>query len=102
MGTDSAPHVRGAKERACGCAGTFNAPVALSIYAEVFEDAAAMDKLETFTSINGPRFYGLPVNADQLTLERKPWDVPLEVGTAAHSFIPWLAGKRLRWQVAGS
>lgn len=99
MGTDSAPHIRSAKESACGCAGTFNAPVALSVYAEVFEQANALKKLEAFTSINGPRFYGLGMNTETLTLSRQPWRVPEVVGSAEQQFVPWLAGQELAWQV---
>ncbi|NNF50807.1 MAG: dihydroorotase [Gammaproteobacteria bacterium] len=102
MGTDSAPHVREAKESDCGCAGTFNAPVALAVYAEVFEDAGALDKLEAFTSSNGPRFYGLPENADHLTLKKNSWRAPAKVGSGNQQFVPWLAGESLRWQVTGT
>jgi dihydroorotase len=70
LGTDSAPHARTAKESACGCAGIYNAPHALESYAEVFEQEGALDRLEAFASEHGPRFYGLPLNADSITLER--------------------------------
>lgn len=99
MGTDSAPHARGAKESACGCAGVFNAPVALSVYAAVFEEAGALDKLEAFTSLNGPRFYGLETNRENLILSRNPWQVPDTIGQGTDMFIPWLAGETLNWQV---
>src|SRR5690349_7648782 len=76
LGTDSAPHARHAKESACGCAGIFNAPFALESYAAVFEEEGALDKLEAFASVNGPRFYGLPVNEGTVTLERTEATVP--------------------------
>ncbi len=100
IGTDSAPHLRSGKESACGCAGTFNAPVALAVYAEIFDSAQALEQLEAFTSINGPRFYGLPVNTDSVTLLRKPWRVPDAWGSDPDPLIPWLAGETLSWQVA--
>lgn len=100
MGTDSAPHLREAKESACGCAGTFNAPVALSVYAEVFENAGALAKLEAFTSLNGPGFYGLDVNTETLTLKKAPWQIPHAVGSGNQQFVPWLAGDTLNWQIA--
>ncbi|PON49689.1 Dihydroorotase homodimeric type [Parasponia andersonii] len=72
LGTDSAPHERRNKECPCGCAGTFNAPVALSAYAKVFEEAGALDKLEEFTSFNGPDFYGPPRNTSKIKLSKSP------------------------------
>lgn len=101
MGTDSAPHVRSDKESACGCAGTFNAPVALSIYAAVFEQAGELQRLEAFTSQNGPGFYGLDPNDDTITLEKTPWQVPQTLGDGELKYIPWLAGETLDWQVTG-
>ncbi len=89
LGTDSAPHPIGAKEAACGCAGVFNAHAALSVYAAVFEAEGALDRLEVFASLNGPRFYGLPPNEDRLTLERGAPDLPerIEVdGQSVHVF----------------
>ncbi|CAK7322768.1 unnamed protein product [Dovyalis caffra] len=73
LGTDSAPHEKRRKECACGCAGIYNAPVAISLYAKVFEEAGALDKLEAFTSFNGPDFYGLPRNKSKIKLTRTPW-----------------------------
>ena len=78
LGTDSAPHARHAKETACGCAGCYSAPIALPLYAEAFEDAGALDRLEGFASHFGADFYGLPRNADTVTLVREPWTVPAE------------------------
>lgn len=102
LGTDSAPHLRHDKESACGCAGTFNVIAALAAYASVFEEANALDRLERFTSLNGPAFYGLAPNVDNLTLVRKPWRVPEALPVAADSLVPWLAGERLEWQVQDS
>ena len=77
LGTDSAPHLIRDKESACGCAGIFTAPVALELYAQVFEEDRALDRLEAFASLNGPRFYGLPPNTETVTLMQSPWQ-PLE------------------------
>jgi dihydroorotase len=76
LGTDSAPHLIQDKESACGCAGIFTAPVALELYAQVFEEEGALDRLEAFASLNGARFYGLPPNPDTVTLVRSPWHPP--------------------------
>src|SRR5207244_2694226 len=88
LGTDSAPHSREAKESACGCAGIFNAPFALESYAAVFDDEGALDQLEAFASINGPRFYGLPLNDGNLTLEKADIEVPEEID----GIVPFHAG----------
>jgi dihydroorotase len=97
LGTDSAPHTREAKESACGCAGIFNAPFALESYATVFEQEAALDKFEVFASINGPRFYGLPLNEATVTLER----TALEVSEQVEGLVPFHAGETLGWKFAG-
>ena len=97
LGTDSAPHERHAKESACGCAGIFNAPYALESYATVFDDAGALEHFEAFASLNGPRFYGLPVNEETVTLERGECRVPEEV----EGLVPFHAGETLRWRFAG-
>ena len=96
LGTDSAPHARGAKESACGCAGIFNAPFALESYATVFEEEGALERLEAFTSVNGANFYGLPVNDGSVTLERMDTLVPEEIG----GVVPFHAGEMLRWRLA--
>jgi dihydroorotase len=96
LGTDSAPHAVHAKEAACGCAGIFNAPFALEAYAGVFEEEGALDRLEAFASVNGARFYGLPLNEGIVTLERAPVTVP---GTVS-GVVPFLAGKTLGWRLA--
>ena len=97
LGTDSAPHERHAKESACGCAGIFNAPYALESYATVFDAAGALEHFEAFASLNGPRFYGLPVNEETVTLERGECRVPEEV----EGLGPFHAGETLRWRFAG-
>ena len=76
LGTDTAPHTADTKECACGCAGIFNAPVAMQVYAQVFAEEGALDRLEAFASLNGPRFYGLPANEERITLRAAPLDVP--------------------------
>ncbi len=98
LGTDSAPHEVQTKERACGCAGIFNAPHALESYATVFEEEGALGQLEGFASINGPRFYGLPVNDAQVILERKECLVPERVEADGGQVVPWMAGETLRWR----
>jgi dihydroorotase len=95
LGTDSAPHARHAKESACGCAGIFNAPFALESYATVFEEDGALDRLEAFASLNGPRFYGLPVNDETVTLERSGVEVPEEI----EGLVPFHAGEELPWRL---
>lgn len=100
LGTDSAPHSTDTKENACGCAGCFTAPVALSCLAEVFDEASALDRLETFVSLNGPQFYGLPVNEDQITLERgAPIEVPGSVETGTGPVTVFNPGRPLHWRV---
>jgi dihydroorotase len=96
LGTDSAPHAREAKESACGCAGIFNAPFALECYAAVFEEDGALDRFEAFTSENGARFYGLPLNEGTITLERAEVAVPEEIA----GMVPFQAGETLRWKLA--
>jgi dihydroorotase len=95
LGTDSAPHYRGAKECDCGAAGVFTAPLALPLLAEIFEQHGALDRLEAFTSVNGARFYGLPLNQGMLTLVREPWTVPEDYS----GVVPLRAGKTLQWRV---
>ena len=99
LGTDSAPHALATKETACGCAGIFTAPCALEIYAEVFEDEAALDRLEAFASLNGPRFYRLPPNDVRITLRREPFVVPQLVGEGTNTVVPFRAGETLRWRL---
>ena len=100
LGTDSAPHAVERKEAACGCAGIFNAPFALETYAEVFEEEGALDRLEAFASEHGPNFYGLPLNEEQITLERAPVEVPATLPAASTQIVPFRAGETLRWRLA--
>jgi dihydroorotase len=99
LGTDSAPHARGAKESACGCAGIFNAPFALEAYTQVFEEEGALERLEAFASENGARFYGLPFNEAQVELERVATPVPEQLDGAGDALIPFQAGETLRWRL---
>ncbi|HEX8622394.1 MAG TPA: dihydroorotase [Allosphingosinicella sp.] len=102
LGTDSAPHSVDRKESGCGCAGIFNAPFALESYATVFEEEGALDRLEAFASENGPRFYGLPLNEDQIVLERAEVTVPESLRAADTRVVPFHAGETLRWRFAGA
>ncbi len=101
LGTDSAPHSRGAKETACGCAGCYTAHAGIEFYAEVFERAGALDRLEAFASLNGPAFYGLEPNAERITLVKEAWSVP-----AAYDYlpedplVPLRAGEPVAWRLA--
>jgi dihydroorotase len=101
LGTDSAPHAVGAKESACGCAGIFNAPVALECYATVFDEEGALDKFEAFASENGARFYGLPLNPGTVILERTPWRVDPDIPAAGTTVVPFLAENTLPWRFQG-
>ena len=100
LGTDSAPHARHLKENACGCAGCYSAHAALELYAEAFEMAGALDRLEAFASFHGADFYGLPRNTDRLTLRREAWTVPEAYPFGEHSVAPLRAGERVLWRTA--
>ncbi|MBW3549676.1 MAG: dihydroorotase [Proteobacteria bacterium] len=101
LGTDSAPHLRHAKESACGCAGLYTAGAALELYAEVFEQAGALDRLEAFASFHGPDFYGLPRNRDSVTLVKESWTVPAEIELDGEEvFVPFRAGEAVAWRLA--
>ena len=100
LGTDSAPHAIPTKETACGCAGIFTAPAALEIYAEVFEEENALNRLEAFAALNGPAFYRLPVNERRVTLRRDPWTVPERIGEGDLAVAPFRAGETVRWRLA--
>lgn len=100
LGTDSAPHLRHHKETQCGCAGVFNATVAISVYAQIFEEVNQLAALEAFTSLNGPRFYGLPVNNSRIKLIKKTWQVPESYTVPGGELVPLLAGQTLAWQVS--
>jgi dihydroorotase len=99
LGTDSAPHAQNKKEAACGCAGSYTAYAAIELYAEVFEDAGALDKLEAFASHFGPDFYELPRNTDSITLVKRPWQAPESLNLDDQQLIPLRAGETLRWQL---
>ena len=101
LGTDSAPHSVSAKQSACGCAGIFNAPFALESYATVFDEEHALGKFEAFASENGPRFYGLPLNAGTVTLERSQVEVPASIDANGTPVVPFHAGTRLGWKFLG-
>ncbi|MGO4304808.1 dihydroorotase [Cupriavidus sp. RAF12] len=98
LGTDSAPHARGLKEHACGCAGCYTALHAMELYAEAFDIAGALDKLEAFSSFNGPAFYGLPRNTGTLTLTREDWELPAELPFGDTTLVPLRGGETLRWK----
>ncbi len=100
LGTDSAPHAVAAKETACGCAGIFTAVCALEIYAEIFEEEAALDRLEAFASLNGAKFYRLPVNQKRVTLKREPLAVPQQIGAGDTAVVPFRGGETLRWRLS--
>ena len=99
LGTDSAPHAKGAKESACGCAGCYTAYAAIELYAEIFDDLGALDKLEGFASHFGPDFYGLPRNSDEITLIKKDWQAPHELPFGDDVIVPLRAGETLRWKL---
>ena len=99
LGTDSAPHAVGDKETACGCAGIYSAHAAIELYAEAFEDAGALDKLEAFASFYGADFYGLPRHTDTITLRRESWTVPASLKLGETSLVPLRAGETIRWRV---
>jgi dihydroorotase len=102
LGTDTAPHAISQKETACGCAGIFNAPCALELYAQVFDEEGALDKFEAFAALNGPAFYGLPVNAGTVTLRRAETLVPERVDFGdGEAGRPFLAGERIAWTFEG-
>ncbi|HTD31127.1 MAG TPA: dihydroorotase [Steroidobacteraceae bacterium] len=100
LGTDSAPHARAAKESACGCAGIFSAHAALELYAEAFEAAGALEKLEAFAAFHGADFYRLPRNREQLTLVRQAWQVPAHYPFGADVLVPLRAGEQVPWRLA--
>ena len=99
LGTDSAPHAQHAKENACGCAGMFSAHAAIELYAEVFERAGALDKLEAFASKNGARFYGLPENSDTITLVKQPQTIVSSIAYGHEKLVPMRAGETVAWTV---
>jgi len=100
LGTDSAPHAASAKESGCGCAGVYSAHAAIELYAEVFEQAGALERLEGFASHFGADFYGLPRNTDTLRLRRNPWRVRESFAFGADQVVPLRAGEEIAWRVA--
>jgi dihydroorotase len=102
LGTDSAPHERLTKEHACGCAGMFTAHAAIELYAEVFESAGRLDRLEGFASRHGADFYGLPRHTERITLIKQPWSPPATYEFAGGSVVPYRAGESVSWRLASA
>ena len=102
LGTDSAPHARGTKENACGCAGCYTGLHAMELYATAFDGVGKLDKLEGFASFYGPDFYGLPRNAGTLTLERGEYAIPTEVAFGNATLVPLAAGESLKWRMVSA
>ena len=101
LGTDSAPHPRRRKESGSAPGGIYTAHAAIELYAEVFEQAGALDRLEAFASFHGPDFYGLPRNRERVTLVREPWTVPASLAMGEEELVPFRAGERVAWKLAG-
>ncbi|MES9839752.1 MAG: dihydroorotase [Candidatus Thiodiazotropha endolucinida] len=99
LGTDSAPHPQHAKECACGCAGCYTAHAAIELYAEIFDRANALDRLEGFASLFGPDFYGLPRNRDTITLAKKKWSIPESYQFGQDRVVPLGSGESVNWQL---
>lgn len=99
LGTDSAPHAQSAKESACGCAGIYTAHTAIELYAEVFEQANALDKLEGFASFHGADFYRLPRNAGTITLVKREWRIPKTLRFGRQTLVPLRAGEKMNWKM---
>ncbi|MDO8702663.1 MAG: dihydroorotase [Undibacterium sp.] len=102
LGTDSAPHAKGVKENACGCAGCYTALHAMELYAQAFDRAGALDKLEAFASFNGPAFYQLPRNTDTITLKRESWTLPEELPFMDTSIVPLNGGETIAWKLVAA
>lgn len=100
LGTDSAPHLQHRKEASCGCAGVFNAPTALAAYATVFKELDALQYLEAFCSLNGPRFYNLPINEGTITLTEKNVHAPAQIPCGNDAIIPFLANENIHWEIS--
>jgi len=99
LGTDSAPHAQNTKENACGCAGCYSAHAAIELYAEAFENAGALDKLEAFASFYGADYYGLPRNTDKVTLRKEEWEMPHSVEFGDSRLVPLRAGEKMNWKL---
>jgi dihydroorotase len=102
LGTDSAPHAKGVKENACGCAGCYTALHAMELYAQAFDQVRALDKLEAFASFNGPAFYQLPCNTDKITLKRESWTLPAELPYLDTSIVPLNGGETIHWKLVAA
>lgn len=100
LGTDSAPHAKHTKEAACGCAGVFSAHAAIELYAEAFEQADRLDRLQAFASERGPDFYGLPRNTDRITLDRATWTPPASYRFDQDELVPFRAGEPVAWRLS--
>ncbi len=100
LGTDSAPHAQHTKENACGCAGCYTAHAAIELYAEAFEAAGALDKLEAFASFHGADYYGLPRNTQKITLRKEEWQVPHTIEFGGSKLVPLRAGEKVKWRFA--
>jgi len=99
LGTDSAPHPKGLKESACGCAGCYTAMYAMELYTQIFDKSNALEKLEKFASFNGPDFYNLPRNRDKITLRRCSWNLPTEIPLGNTTLFPFMGGESIEWQL---
>jgi dihydroorotase len=99
LGTDSAPHPKGLKEHACGCAGCYTALHAMELYAQAFDQVGALDKLEAFASFNGPAFYQLPCNSGTITLQRESWTLPSELPFGDTTIVPLNGGETIGWKL---
>jgi dihydroorotase len=99
LGTDSAPHAVHTKEVSCGCAGIFSAHAAIELYAEAFEQAGRLARLQAFASERGPDFYGRPRNVDAITLRREPWTVPQRYPFGDDEIVPMRAGLPVNWRL---
>jgi len=99
LGSDTAPHPAKDKESDCGCAGIFSAPAALELYAQVFDEERALDRLEAFASLNGPRFYGLAANDERIALVRRGWRIPSEIAAADAVVKPFMGGEEVGWRI---
>jgi dihydroorotase len=102
IGTDSAPHMRGAKEAACGCAGVFVGATALQSYAQVFDEEGALDRFEAFASLNGAHFYGMPLNDGTITLERRPNQPDAAVMVGEEAIMIFRGNETIAWSIAGA
>jgi dihydroorotase len=99
LGTDSAPHSRHNKESAHGCAGIYTAHAAIELYADIFEQHQALDKLENFASVYGAQFYRRPINTTKIQLQQSSWQVPKQLSFGDTELIPLLAGEEIHWRV---